>query len=84
MSQYLSFSLATCTDEEQDVNALKYLIGAKGEIICDLWRTDDDLHLQQKQPSVLRNGSGLTSRTSKLARPEGTSFASPLTTTSNP
>ena len=29
---------------------------------------------QQKQPSVLRNGSGLDPRTSKLARPEGTSF----------
>ena len=45
-------------------------------------RTDDDLHLQQKQPSVLRNGSGLDPRTSKLARPEGTSSHSPLTTTS--
>ena len=80
----LSLFLPTWTDEEKDANTLKHLIGAKGESICDLWRTDDDLHLQQKQPFVLRNGSGLPPRTSKLARPEGTSFDSPLTTTSNP
>ena len=55
------------------------------EYLWPLWRTDDDLHLQQKQPSVLRNGSGLAPRTSKLTRPEGTSScASPLTTKSTP
>ena len=68
---------------EEEANASKHFIAFAPRMrIFVTLKHDDDLHLQQKQPSILWNGSGLAPRTSKLTGSEGTSFNSPLKTTS--